>query len=69
MLRTVTRSVLRDRHRFVLPALAVLIGVACVSGSLLYTESLARGAERLQRASRPDVSVEVRPTGGGAAPG
>ncbi|MFE1199617.1 FtsX-like permease family protein [Streptomyces olivaceoviridis] len=69
MLRTVVRSVLRDRHRFVLPALAVLIGVACVSGSLLYTESLARGAERLQRASRPDVSVEVRPTGGGAAPG
>ncbi|MFJ5035597.1 FtsX-like permease family protein [Streptomyces sp. NPDC088560] len=69
MLRTVVRSVLRDRHRFVLPALAVLIGVACVSGSLLYTQSLALGAERLQRASRPDVSVEVRPTGDGAAPG
>ncbi|GGM22728.1 ABC transporter [Streptomyces fumigatiscleroticus] len=69
MFRTVLRSVLRDRHRFVLPALAVLIGVACVSGSLLYTQSLARGAERVQRASRPDVSVEVRPTGSGAAPG
>ncbi|MFG2357036.1 FtsX-like permease family protein [Streptomyces sp. NPDC048521] len=68
MLRTVVRSVLRDRRRFLLPALAVLIGVACVSGSLLYTESLARGAEQLQRASRPDVSVEVRPTGSGLAP-
>ncbi|WP_308407003.1 ABC transporter permease [Streptomyces sp. AC555_RSS877] len=54
---------LRDRHRFILPALAVLIGVACVSGSLLYTGALARDAEQLQRASRPDVSVEVRPTG------
>jgi putative ABC transport system permease protein len=63
MFRMVLRSVLRDRHRFVLPALAVLIGVACVSGSLLYTGALARDAERLQRATRPDVSVEVRPVG------
>ncbi|MET7695811.1 FtsX-like permease family protein [Streptomyces sp. NPDC005483] len=69
MFRSVLRSVLRDRHRFVLPALAVLIGVACVSGSLLYTQSLARGAAQVQRASRPDVSVEVRPTAGGAPPG
>ncbi|GGT70109.1 ABC transporter [Streptomyces atratus] len=69
MLPTVVRSVLRDLRRFVLPALAVLIGVACVSGSLLYTQSLARGAARLQQASRPDVSVEVRPAGDGAPPG
>ncbi|SNX88434.1 putative ABC transport system permease protein [Streptomyces sp. TLI_55] len=69
MFRSVLRSVLRDRHRFLLPALAVLIGVACVSGSLLYTQSLARGAAQVQRASRPDVSVEVRPTAGGAPPG
>ncbi|MEU9190848.1 FtsX-like permease family protein [Streptomyces sp. NPDC048484] len=63
MFRIVLRSLLRDRHRFALPALAVLIGVACVSGSLLYTGSLAQDAERLQKASRPDVSVEVRATG------
>ncbi|MEU1785312.1 ABC transporter permease [Streptomyces sparsogenes] len=69
MLRTVLRSVFRDRHRFLLPAMAVLIGVACVSGSLLYTQSLARGAARLQHASRPDVSVEVRPHGSGTAEG
>ncbi|MEU3699965.1 ABC transporter permease [Streptomyces griseoviridis] len=67
MFRIVLRSVFRDRHRFALPAFAVLIGVACVSGSLLYTGSLARDAERLQRASRPDVSVEVRATGERAA--
>ncbi|MEW2296535.1 FtsX-like permease family protein [Streptomyces sp. NPDC006743] len=66
MFRTVLRSVRRDLRRFALPALAVLIGVACVSGSLLYSRSLAAGADRLQRASRPDVSVEVRATG---APG
>ncbi|GAA2331722.1 ABC transporter permease [Streptomyces cuspidosporus] len=69
MLRAVLRSVFRDRHRFLLPAMAVLIGVACVSGSLLYTQSLARGAARLQHASRPDVSVEVRPDGSGPAEG
>ncbi|PWI19344.1 ABC transporter permease [Streptomyces sp. Act143] len=69
MFRSVLRSVLRDRHRFALPALAVLIGVACVSGSLLYTQSLARGAAQVQRASRPDVSVEVRPIAGGTPPG
>ncbi|MEU8718494.1 FtsX-like permease family protein [Streptomyces sp. NPDC048663] len=57
----------RDRHRFALPTLAVLIEVACVSGSLLYTQALASGAEQLQRASRTDVSVEVRPTGNGSA--
>ncbi|MFF3606782.1 ABC transporter permease [Streptomyces sp. NPDC002463] len=68
MFRTVVRSVLRDWRRFVLPALAVLIGAACVSGSLLYTRSLAQGAEQVQRASRPDVSVEVRVTGGGTDP-
>ncbi|MEU8718541.1 ABC transporter permease [Streptomyces sp. NPDC048663] len=67
MLRTVMRSVCRDRRRFALPALAVLIGVACVSGSLLYTQALARGAEQLQRASRTDVSVEVRATGNNSA--
>ncbi|MFD8613105.1 FtsX-like permease family protein [Streptomyces sp. NPDC059631] len=69
MFRTVLRSVHRDLRRFVLPALAVLIGVACVSGSLLYSRSLAEGADRLQRASRPDVSVEVRATGAPAAGG
>ncbi|MFB7600118.1 FtsX-like permease family protein [Streptomyces sp. NPDC056160] len=69
MFRTVLRSVRRDLRRFALPALAVLIGVACVSGSLLYTRSLAAGADRLQRASRPDVSVEVRAGGPGPAQG
>ncbi|MEU5087572.1 ABC transporter permease [Streptomyces sp. NPDC021356] len=69
MLRTVLRSVRRDLRRFALPALAVLIGVACVSGSLLYTRSLAAGADRLQRASRPDVSVEVRAGDPGPAQG
>ncbi|MEV7080010.1 FtsX-like permease family protein [Streptomyces sp. NPDC093516] len=69
MFRSVLRSVLRDRHRFVLPALAVLIGVACVSGSLLYTQALARDAAQVQRASRPDVSVEVRPDAGAVPPG
>ncbi|KUN18838.1 ABC transporter permease [Streptomyces antibioticus] len=69
MFRSVLRSVLRDRRRFALPALAVLIGVACVSGSLLYTQSLSRAAAQVQRASRPDVSVEVRPTAVDTLPG
>ncbi|POX42520.1 ABC transporter permease [Streptomyces sp. Ru73] len=61
MLRTALRSVRRHSTRFALPFLAVLLGVACVSGSLLYGESVRRATTEAQTAARPDVSVEVRP--------
>ncbi|WP_030622059.1 ABC transporter permease [Streptomyces sclerotialus] len=60
MFRTALRSVRRHKLRFALPVLAVLLGVACVSGSLLYSQSLRQAMTDEQAASRPDVSVEVR---------
>ncbi|RAJ70022.1 putative ABC transport system permease protein [Streptomyces sp. Amel2xB2] len=67
MLRTAVRNLLVHRLRFALPALAVLLGVAFVSGSLMYTESVRDGQALVQRESRPDVSVAVRAAEPGGA--
>ncbi|MDQ1041243.1 putative ABC transport system permease protein [Streptomyces sp. V3I8] len=61
MLRTVLRSLHRQKRRLALPVSAVLLGVACVSGSLLYGQSLQRTLAEARTASRPDVSVEILP--------
>ncbi|MGW7516204.1 ABC transporter permease [Streptomyces sp. NPDC054796] len=55
------RGVLSHRRRFALPALAVVLSVACVSGSLLYGQSVSDVMDRALTQARPDVSVEVRP--------
>ncbi|MBO8190287.1 hypothetical protein ITI46_00915 [Streptomyces oryzae] len=58
-------SALRDLHahkrRFQLPAVAVVLGVAFTSGSLLYTQSVRTALEQAQATAQPDVSVAVRP--------
>ncbi|WP_433350592.1 ABC transporter permease [Microtetraspora malaysiensis] len=41
-------------------ALAVLLGVAFVVGSLIYTQSLEAAMDEARAESRPDLSVEVR---------
>ncbi|CAM5321118.1 hypothetical protein SCANM63S_08275 [Streptomyces canarius] len=68
MLRTVVRSVLRDRRPH--PARPGRADRGRLRQRLPAVHRVpGPGRQRLQRASRPDVSVEVRPTGGGAAPG
>ncbi|RFU86843.1 ABC transporter permease [Streptomyces triticagri] len=72
MLRTAVRSLLTHRIRFLLPALAVLLGVACTSGSLLYTASVREALTRAQDGAQADVAVAVTaddgPSGETAAP-
>ncbi len=69
MLRTALRNLRRHKLRFALPALAVLLGVACVSGSLLYSGAVRSAMTESWTASRPDVSVEVRPAESAGPPG
>ncbi|WP_052863275.1 ABC transporter permease [Streptomyces niger] len=61
MLRTALRSLRAHRRRFLLPALAVLLGVAFTSGSLLYTQSVRTALTQARTAAQPDASVTVRP--------
>lgn len=69
MLRTAVRNLLSHRLRFALPAVAVVLGVAFVTGSLMYTESVRAGQALAQRESRPDVSVAVRVAARAGGPG
>ncbi|MFE7121700.1 ABC transporter permease, partial [Streptomyces sp. NPDC057654] len=66
LLRTAARSLRSHRLRFALPALAVLLGVAFVTGSLIYSDSVRTAMARAHAGSQPDVSVTVKadePTG------
>ncbi|RII15947.1 Macrolide export ATP-binding/permease protein MacB [Streptomyces sp. YIM 130001] len=66
MLRTAVRSLTAHRLRFLLPALAVVLGVACTSGSLLYTDSVRAALTQAQHGTRADVAVAVQPDPGAA---
>lgn len=73
MLRTALRSLRAHQRRFLLSAVAVALGVAFISGSLMYTESFGSALRKAQLSSAPDTSVSVRPDDeaqrtGGAAP-
>ncbi|MFG2195967.1 ABC transporter permease [Streptomyces sp. NPDC048639] len=61
MLRTALRTLRSHRLRFALPALAVVLGVAFVTGSLIYGDSVGTAIAKAQANSQPDVSVAVRP--------
>ncbi|MFI9027791.1 ABC transporter permease [Streptomyces sp. NPDC053560] len=61
MLRTALRSLCAHRRRFLLPALAVLLGVAFTSGALLYTQSVRTVLTQARTAAQPDASVTVQP--------
>ncbi|MFI0816360.1 ABC transporter permease [Streptomyces sp. NPDC021098] len=61
MLRTALRTLRSHRLRFAMPALAVVLGVAFVTGSLLYGDSVKAAVVRAQTNSQPDVSVTIEP--------
>nr|WP_042180323.1 ABC transporter permease [Kibdelosporangium sp. MJ126-NF4]CEL14329.1 putative ABC transporter integral membrane protein [Kibdelosporangium sp. MJ126-NF4]CTQ88696.1 putative ABC transporter integral membrane protein [Kibdelosporangium sp. MJ126-NF4] len=58
MLRMALRSILANKIRFLLPAVAITLGVAFVSGSLLYGASVKASLDRVQ----PDFAVQVTPS-------
>ncbi|MEU1629785.1 FtsX-like permease family protein [Streptomyces sp. NPDC020096] len=61
MFRTVFRTLRSHRLRFAMPTLAVLLGVAFVTGSLVYSHSASTAVARARANSQPDLSVAVKP--------
>ncbi|MCC4316364.1 ABC transporter permease [Streptomyces malaysiensis subsp. malaysiensis] len=59
MFRTALRTLRSHRLRFAMPALAVVLGVAFVTGSLLYGDSVRAAVHRAQSNSQPDASVSI----------
>jgi putative ABC transport system permease protein len=70
MLRLGLRSVLAHRLRFVLCVVAVLLGVAFVAGSLIFTDTLSAALRKNFGGSTADVTVTpVSTLDNGGAPG
>ncbi|MFH8750822.1 ABC transporter permease [Streptomyces rimosus] len=74
MFRTALRNVLAHKARLMMTALAVLLGVAFVSGTLVFTSTVSSAYESSKQGGLAGVDAAVRPssaTGGtpGARPG
>lgn len=74
MLRTALRSLRAHALRFALSGFAVVLGVAFVTGALLYGEAATAASAQVRADSQPDVSAVVaqdgvvRPDGAGEPP-
>ncbi|MEV6104556.1 FtsX-like permease family protein [Streptomyces sp. NPDC051940] len=60
MLRASLRSFVAHKGRMLLSALAVLLSVAFVAGSLIFSDTVSRTFDRLFQSSAADVAVEPR---------
>ncbi len=73
MLRAALRSLLQHKLRLSLTLLAVVVGVAFVAGTYIFTDSLKRSFDALFDAPQPDVTISVdtgtQAGGAGGAPG
>jgi len=74
VLRAALRSLLQHKLRLSLTLLAVVVGVAFVAGTYIFTDSLKRSFDALFSAPQPDVIVTVDsafggPGGGGGGQG
>lgn len=58
MLKASLKSVLARRARLALSAFAVVLGVAFVAGSLIFTDTLGRAFDEITAGAIPDVSVQ-----------
>ncbi|RPK63946.1 ABC transporter permease YtrF precursor [Streptomyces sp. ADI96-02] len=59
MLRTALRNVLAHKARLLMTVLAVMLGVAFVSGTLVFTDTLGNAFRNLSAKSYDDVAVAV----------
>ncbi|MFN8168810.1 MAG: FtsX-like permease family protein [Candidatus Nanopelagicales bacterium] len=66
MLRAALRSLLQHKLRLSLTLLAVVVGVAFVAGTFIFTDSLKKSFDALFQAPQPDVIVSA---GADGAPG
>ncbi|MFH8803267.1 ABC transporter permease [Streptomyces sp. NPDC017936] len=60
MLKATLRSFLAHKGRLLLSALAVVLSVAFVSGSLIFSDTVARAFDRLFASTSADVTVEPK---------
>lgn len=60
MLRATLRSFLAHKGRLALSALAVVLSVAFVAGSLIFSDTVSRTFDRLFASTAADVTVEAR---------
>ncbi|MEW2526045.1 FtsX-like permease family protein [Streptomyces sp. NPDC047071] len=64
MFRTALRNVLAHKARLLMTVLAVMLGVAFVSGTLVFTDTFGSAYKNKSAKSFDHVSVAVRPEGG-----
>lgn len=69
MFRTALRNVLAHKARLMMTVLAVLLGVAFVSGTLIFTDTIGDALKNSSAKSFEDVSVAIRSEGGPSRPG
>ncbi|HEY5117013.1 MAG TPA: ABC transporter permease, partial [Nakamurella sp.] len=69
MLRVTVKGLLAHKLRMTLSALAVVLGVAFVAGSLVFTDTLDRTFTGLTRQTAPDVTVRPVQTDAAKASG
>ncbi|MFG2288514.1 ABC transporter permease [Streptomyces sp. NPDC048595] len=65
MLRTALRNVLAHKARLMMTALAVLLGVAFVAGTLIFSDSVAEAVKNASAKNLKDVAVSVQATDSG----
>ena len=69
MFRAALRSLGQHRIRLLLTLLAVVVGVAFVAGTFIFTDSLKQSFDALFNAPQPDVSISANSTVGAQGPG
>ncbi|MFE0189165.1 ABC transporter permease [Streptomyces sp. NPDC058989] len=62
MLRTALRNVLAHKARLMMTALAVLLGVAFVAGTLIFSDSVGEAVKNASAKNLKDVAVSVQAT-------
>ncbi|GGU44100.1 ABC transporter [Streptomyces albospinus] len=62
MLRTALRNVLAHKARLLMTALAVLLGVAFVAGTLIFSDSVGEAVKNASAKNLKDVAVSVKAT-------
>ncbi|MFE6162183.1 ABC transporter permease [Streptomyces sp. NPDC056486] len=67
MFRTALRNVLAHKARLLMTVLAVMLGVAFVSGTLVFTDTFGNAYKNKSAKSFDHVSVAVQPEGGSAS--
>lgn len=62
MFRAALRSLGQHRVRLLLTLLAVVVGVAFVAGTFIFTDSLKQSFDALFNAPQPDVTISANST-------